>query len=148
MISLSFLLAATAVRGSRGSCAGECGSSKQITSGSVADGDFAVCFCRQPCLASGDCCSDFTLVCNVNAIETDKPPVAPAENLCANRCGSTSPVFPPGGQGAPCFCHSSCIAGVDCCHAFEKHCDVGKKKSACVCARCQRALCAGGGGGR
>jgi hypothetical protein len=84
------------------SCAGICG-------GPTAD---EACWCDDQCQAYGDCCPDYTQVCNA--------PPPPVEGGCAvNLCGSANPALE---NGNPCYCDSSCSQYGDCCSNYTTTC--------------------------
>lgn len=84
------------------SCAGLCG-------GPAAD---EACWCDDQCQAYGDCCPDYTQVCNA--------PPPPVEGGCAaNLCGSVNPALE---NGNPCYCDPSCNEYGDCCANYSTIC--------------------------
>ena len=72
------------------------------------------CYCDQHCLKGGDCCSDFSTVCQ------DLMPAGSCSNACC--FGSNSSCHVIGLNGKKCYCDENCLKSGDCCADFANHC--------------------------
>jgi hypothetical protein len=83
-------------------CSGLCGGAAQGEA----------CWCDDQCQAYGDCCPDYTQVCNA--------PPPPVEGGCnANLCGGQAPALE---NGNPCYCDTVCSQYSDCCSNYATVC--------------------------
>lgn len=73
------------------SCVGQCG---------INDGNQNECQCNSDCEKFGDCCGDYTSVCN----------------SCVGRCGD------PFNHAAPCHCNDECSSHGNCCNDYNSVC--------------------------
>jgi len=67
------------------------------------------CQCDKDCLAAGDCCRDFTVVCGGE-------PLCGAPANCNKMLGSST--------GNWCMCDHACLEMKDCCRDYEQQCEV------------------------
>jgi hypothetical protein len=89
-------------RGGSSSCAGNCGN--KAPSG---------CFCDPTCTTTGDCCSDYGLLCS-GAQMNQGSSMQVNQGSCAGNCGNKAP--------SGCFCDPTCSTTGDCCSDYGSIC--------------------------
>lgn len=101
-----------------GSCANNC------VSILVDAKDEPVCYCDSSCLLTGDCCSDFVDVCEVDRciLALVMPSSMPPPKLtCKDNCNKISVLNTPTGATA-CSCEPVCVENANCCDDYKEFC--------------------------